>query len=272
MVKDLTIYNKSESLVEQVQFILKQNEVLGIVGESGSGKSLICRALLNLLPKGMHVKGEVLFEDKNILTLRPKELNALRGQQIAMIIQNPMTAFSPIFTIGNQLIETVRTHTKFSKEESKNQIIAVFKQLLLKNPEEILKKYPHELSGGMLQRIVIATTILMRPKVIIADEPTTALDSITQLEVIEVIKEVQQLLGCGLIIVSHDLGVISSLAQNVLVMQHGQQIEYGTLYDVFSKPTQPYTQHLFKTKQLVSKKFENIVGGEASVITSNEYY
>lgn len=260
-VQNLTINHRQQTLVEGVHFSLKEKGCLGIVGESGSGKSLTCRALINLLPKGIEAEGQVMFQKENLLTLPHAKMRAIRGQDIAMIVQNSMTAFNPIFTIGHQLVESLRTHKQLSKEQAKALIIESFTQLLLKDPEQILKKYPYELSGGMLQRIVISIAVLMQPKIIIADEPTTALDSITQLEVIKVLQEVKQLLQCGLIIVSHDLGVISALAEDILVMKKGQQVEYGTIDELFSNPKEAYTQHLFNTKFAISKKYNDMLGG-----------
>ncbi|MEK5230652.1 ABC transporter ATP-binding protein [Lysinibacillus sp. FSL K6-0232] len=260
-VDALTIKLKEQYLVQNVHFDLHQHQCLGIVGESGSGKSITCKAIMGLLPQNFTTDGQIWWDNKNLLEASPSEIRALRGNDISMILQNPMTAFNPIFTIGNQMQEMIRAHLQVSKGEALEMACAALSKMLLKQPEVILKKYPHELSGGMLQRIMIANALVLNPSLIIADEPTTALDAVTQKEVMYELQQLQQELDSSMIIISHDLAVVANLAQDVLVMNHGQQVEHGSVEQIFANPKDDYTRYLLNTKLAMLKKYESVLGG-----------
>ena len=215
-------------LVRDVHFRLEPGTCLGVVGESGSGKSLTCLALLGLAPPSLRVSGSVRFDGIDLLRAGRETVRGIRGKRIAMIVQQPMTAFDPLYSMGAQLLETLRATTPFfSEKESMGRIVAALEMMHIHNPLDVLKKYPYQLSGGMLQRCMIAVALLQRPDIIIADEPTTALDSMNQREVVAQFRWIREEFGTSLIFVSHDLGVVHQLAQEVLVMKDGVGVEYG---------------------------------------------
>ena len=215
-------------IVRDVHFCLEPGTCLGVVGESGSGKSLTCLALLGLAPPSLRVSGSVRFGGIDLLQAGRETVRGIRGKRIAMIVQQPMTAFDPLYSMGAQLLETLRATTSvFSEKESRGRIIEALEMMHIHNPSDMLKKYPYQLSGGMLQRCMIAVALLQRPDIIIADEPTTALDSMNQREVVAQFHWIRERFGTSLILVSHDLGVVRQLAQEVLVMKDGVGVEYG---------------------------------------------
>ena len=237
-------------IVRDVHFCLEPGTCLGVVGESGSGKSLTCLALLGLAPPSLRVSGSVRFGGIDLLQAGRETVRGIRGKRIAMIVQQPMTAFDPLYSMGAQLLETLRATTSvFSEKESRGRIIEAL---------DMLKKYPYQLSGGMLQRCMIAVALLQRPDIIIADEPTTALDSMNQREVVAQFHRIRERFGTSLILVSHDLGVVRQLAQEVLVMKDGVGVEYGGA-ELFSAPRHPYTRYLVDTRAMLSKAFERVM-------------
>ena len=232
-------------IVRDVHFCLEPGTCLGVVGESGSGKSLTCLALLGLAPPSLRAGRETV--------------RGIRGKRIAMIVQQPMTAFDPLYSMGAQLLETLRATTSvFSEKESRGRIVETLEMMHIHNPSDMLKKYPYQLSGGMLQRCMIAVALLLRPDIIIADEPTTALDSMNQREVVAQFHWIRERFGTSLILVSHDLGVVRQLAQEVLVMKDGVGVEYGGA-ELFSAPRHPYTRYLVDTRATLSKAFERVM-------------
>lgn len=218
----------NEVIVHGSSFVVSKNKCLSIVGESGSGKSMTTKAILGLTNPWLKISGSAKYKGKNLIGLKQSELRKIRGKNICMIPQDAMTSFDPLYTIGYQMIETFVENLGISKEESKKLAIESLDKMLINNPEEVIKKYPHQLSGGMLQRCMIAIAIAMKPDIIIADEPTTALDSINQREVVEEFKRLRDVTGTSLIFISHDLGVVQSLADDILVMKNGECVEYGT--------------------------------------------
>ncbi len=246
-VKNLVVSFKTFSGKVQaargVNFYLNEGETLAIVGESGSGKTVASLMLLRLIQSSqMKVEnGEILFYGRDLLTLSEKEMQNIRGKDIAMIFQDPMVSLNPTMRIGNQIMEGLIKHKKLSTDEAKRKVIELLILVGIPNPEERFKQYPFEFSGGMRQRAMIAMAIAMEPKLLIADEPTTALDVITQAQILEIIKNLQRTLKTSVIFITHNLGVVANVADRVAVMYAGQVIEVGTLDEIFYNPQHPYT-------------------------------
>lgn len=245
----------NEVIVHGSSFVVSKNKCLSIVGESGSGKSMTTKAILGLTNPWLKISGSAKYKGKNLIGLKQSELRKIRGKNICMIPQDAMTSFDPLYTIGYQMIETFVENLGISKEESKKLAIESLDKMLINNPEEVIKKYPHQLSGGMLQRCMIAIAIAMKPDIIIADEPTTALDSINQREVVEEFKRLRDVTGTSLIFISHDLGVVQSLADDILVMKNCECVEYGTAKKIFENPQHEYTKYLIDTRVSLTESF-----------------
>ena len=212
--------------VDGVSFSLDKGKTLGIVGESGSGKSVTSNTIMRLLPKnGKVVNGEILFEGKDIAKLKEKEMLKIRGQEISMIFQDPMTALDPVFRIGDQVMEVILAHNKMPKEEARKMAIKALEMVGISQAEKRMESYPHEFSGGMRQRVMIAMAIALEPKLIIADEPTTALDVTVQFQVLDLLKDLQKKMGTSVILVTHNLGVVWSMCDTVMVMYAGKTVE-----------------------------------------------
>ncbi len=227
--------------VRGVDFTLAAGEVLGIVGESGSGKSVTALASMGLLPKSAQVRGSIRFQGREILGLKEKQLTKVRGTGIAMIFQDPMTSLNPVYTIGWQIAEAILAHQDISKNAAKQRAIELLAKVGIPNPAERVDNYPHEFSGGMRQRAVIAIAMANDPEVILADEPTTALDVTVQAQVLDSLRTALTETGAALLLITHDLGVIAGIADRVLVMYAGRAVETGTAEDVFYRPSMPYT-------------------------------
>jgi oligopeptide/dipeptide ABC transporter ATP-binding protein len=227
--------------VRGIDFSLAPGEVLGIVGESGSGKSVTALATMGLLPKGAQVRGSIRFDGAELLTLKEKQLTKVRGTGIAMIFQDPMTSLNPVYTIGWQIAEAILAHQDISKDAAMARAVDLLDKIGIPNPAERVDNYPHEFSGGMRQRAVIAIAMANDPEVILADEPTTALDVTVQAQVLNSLKTAMAETGAALLLITHDLGVIAGLADRVLVMYAGRPVEIGTAEDVFYRPSMPYT-------------------------------
>lgn len=233
--------------VRGVSFCVKKGECMAIVGESGSGKTVTSKAILGLIegPVGEIKKdSEMLFEGKNILEFNEKEWRSFRGKDAAMIFQDPMTSLDPTMKIGRQIMESVLLHNKVSKEEAKNRALELLKMVNIPNPEDRFNQYPYEFSGGMRQRVVIAIALACNPKLMIADEPTTALDVTIQAQIMKLLKEIQTENNTAVIMITHDLGVVAGMADYITVMYSGNIVEYGTVYDIFNAPKHPYTHAL----------------------------
>ncbi|GEN30103.1 peptide/nickel transport system ATP-binding protein [Cerasibacillus quisquiliarum] len=235
--------------VRGVDLSVKKGETLAIVGESGSGKSVTAKSIIGLLPKrnAMIDKGEIWFENKNLLTLNNKQMKKIRGAKIAMIFQDPMTALNPTMKVGKQVMESAIKHLNLSKKEARNKAVELLNLVGISNPETRLNQYPHEFSGGMRQRIVIAMALSCNPKLLIADEPTTALDVTIQAQILDLLKHIQKETGTAIIFITHDLGVVSNIADSVAVMYAGKIIEKGTVEEVLLKPNHPYSWGLLKS-------------------------
>jgi len=228
--------------VDGVTFALERGRVLGIVGESGSGKSVTCLSMLGLTPKRRtSVTGSALFKGRDLLTMGDRELRAVRGAEIAMIFQDPMTSLNPVRTVGFQLTEAIRLHGRVPKREAETRARDALAAVGIPNPAERLKAFPMELSGGMRQRVMIAMALLNEPDLLIADEPTTALDVTTQAQVLALIRSLRERTSASIILITHDLGVIADLCDDVLVMYAGRPVEQGAVRDIFGNPQHPYT-------------------------------
>ena len=247
-VKGLKINFKTYAGIVQavrgVDFSLEEGETLAIVGESGSGKSVTSNALMRLIPQppGIYEAGEILFEGRDLLKLSELEMTKIRGNDIAMIFQDPMTALNPTIRVGKQIMEVILTHNKqVTKEQAKQRAIELLAEVGIPFPEKRFKQYPHEFSGGMRQRVVIAIALAAEPKLLIADEPTTALDVTIQAQILELMKNIQKKNKNSIIFITHDLGVVANVADKVAVMYAGQIVEYGDVNEIFYNPKHPYT-------------------------------
>ena len=242
--------------VRDVSFELGHGEILGIVGESGSGKSVTSLAVMQLIPNppGRIEHGEILFENNNLLNLSKKEIHAIRGNQIAMIFQEPMISLNPIHTAGRQVMEPLLLHTTSSKKVSSQRTLELLKLVGIPAPEQRLKEYPHQLSGGMRQRVMIAMALACEPKLLIADEPTTALDVTIQAQILKLIKELQRETHAGVIMITHNLGVVAETCDRVAVMYTGNIVEQAEVKDLFSKPLHPYTEGLLQSIPRITKE------------------
>lgn len=239
---------KPVPVVTDVSITVEEGEILGLVGESGSGKSVTAKNVMRLLPTppASVLSGEILFKGRDILKLSEKEMRSVRGNEISMIFQEPMTSLNPVYTCGNQIMEAVMLHQHVDKKTARAKAEEMLKLVGMSMPEERLKNYPHELSGGMRQRVIIAMALCSNPSLLIADEPTTALDPTIQAQILELIGELQKKLGMSVLYITHDLGVVAELCHRVVVMYAGMVMEVAQTEDLFSKPAHPYTQGLMK--------------------------
>jgi len=233
--------------VDGVSFYVDEKETLGIVGESGSGKSLSSLSILRLVPKPGHIiDGKILFEGRDLLTLSEKQIRKIRGEKISMVLQDPMTSLNPAFTVGNQIGESITTHLKYKGAALKARIIEMLKQVKIPSPETRIHAYPHQMSGGMKQRVVGAIAISCRPRLLIADEPTTSLDVTIQAQYLELLKELQREMGMSLIFITHDFGIVADICDRVAVMYAGQIVESAPVRAIFYEPAHPYTAALLQ--------------------------
>lgn len=252
-IKDLQVsfdtYAGEVKAIRSVDINVKQGGVLAIVGESGCGKSVTSQAILRLLPQPpARIKsGEILFDGTDLLSLTEKQMREIRGAQISMIFQDPMTSLNPTMTVGNQIAEVIMAHQSVSKAEAMNKAIEMLEMVGIPNPDARVKQYPHEFSGGMRQRVMIAIALACQPKLLIADEPTTALDVTIQAQIIDLMKDLQKSLKTSIIIITHDLGVVADIAEDVVVMYAGKVVERGSLEDIFYESKHPYTWGLMKS-------------------------
>jgi oligopeptide/dipeptide ABC transporter ATP-binding protein len=229
--------------VRDVSFTVSPGEVLGIVGESGSGKSVTMLSVMGLIqsPPGRIVGGEVLFEGRDLLQLSPGELRHVRGAEIGMIFQEPLSSLNPVFTIGDQLDEALRVHRRISKAEARKHSVEMLEMVNIASPERVVDDYPHQLSGGMCQRVMLAVALACRPRLLIADEPTTALDISTQDQLLALVRQLQADLGLAVVWITHDLGIVAGLADRVVVMYAGEVMEQAAVDDLYDLPAHPYT-------------------------------
>lgn len=232
--------------VDDVSFSVKKGQTLGIVGESGCGKSVTSLSIMRLIQKpGLIDSGKVLFKGQNLLDLPEDKMREIRGNEIAMIFQEPMTSLNPVYTIGDQIEEAILLHQKeLNKQQARERAIEMLRLVGIPAPEKRFFEYPHQLSGGMRQRVMIAMAISCNPELLIADEPTTALDVTIQAQILDLMRKLQKDFGAGMILITHDLGVVAEMCQEVAVMYAGRVVEYGTVEDIFYRPKHPYTKGL----------------------------
>lgn len=270
-IKDLEVFFKSSQgivkAVNKANINTRDGKTTAIVGESGSGKSVTSLAIMGLLDKSSleKISGEINFEGKNLLKSSPEELRRIRGNEISMIFQEPMTSLNPALKVGYQMSEVFRTHFKMDKKTAKEKSIEMIKKVEIPRPEEVYNSYPHELSGGMRQRIMIAMALSSYPKLLIADEPTTALDVTIQKEVLELMKKLKEDMNTSIIFISHDLGVVSDIADYVNVMYAGKLVERAKAEDIFKRPLHPYTRGLIKAIPSAHKKKDELYTIRGSV-------
>ncbi|HMF58689.1 MAG TPA: ABC transporter ATP-binding protein [Pyrinomonadaceae bacterium] len=234
--------------VNGVSFYLDKGELLGLVGESGCGKSITALSVMRLIsPPGKIVDGEIIFDGKNLLKLSDEEMREIRGDDIAMIFQDPMTSLNPVYTVGEQIAEALRLHRKLSRKEAKRAAIEAMKEVAIPDPARRVDDYPHQLSGGMRQRVMIAMALACDPKLLIADEPTTALDVTIQAQILELLDELRRTRELAVLLITHDLGVVAEVADRVCVMYTGRIVEESTVEELFARPKHPYTEGLLRS-------------------------
>lgn len=246
--------------VDKVSFTIDKGKIVGIVGESGCGKSVMSLSIMHLLPKGIGKirGGEILFDGKDITHYNDKQMNKIRGKDISMIFQEPMTALNPVFSIGYQIEEVLFNHMDISKKEAREKSVSLLRSVGISRAEEIVEEYPHQLSGGMRQRVMIAMAIACQPQLLIADEPTTALDVTVQAQILDLLKEIQSINDMAIMLITHDLGVVAEMCDDVIVMYAGEIVERTTVEKLFANPKHPYTQKLLESIPRMEVKQERL--------------
>jgi peptide/nickel transport system ATP-binding protein len=245
-VRDLKVEFPTEDglvrAVDGVSFSVERGQTIAIVGESGSGKSVTSQAIMGLHNrKSANISGQVILEGEDLIAMSDEEVRKLRGQKMAMIFQDPLSSLHPFYTVGKQLVEAVRVHQDISKDDARKQAVAMLERVGIPNPDRRINDYPHQLSGGMRQRVMIAMALLNSPTLLIADEPTTALDVTVQAQILELLKDLQRDFNTAIILITHDLGVVADVADEVVVMYGGRLVEHGAVHDIFHRPEMPYT-------------------------------
>ena len=269
-----TIRNKRNSYhaIENVSFSVDQGEILGIVGESGCGKSMTALSILRLVSTSpVYITGgSILYRGQDLLKLDEADIRAIRGNKISMIFQEPMTSLNPVYTVGSQITETIRLHQKVSRDQAWKQALHMLQIVGIPAPEQRIREYPHQLSGGMRQRVMIAMALACRPELLIADEPTTALDVTIQAQILEELRQLKKEFGMSIILITHDLGVVADMTQNMLVMYGGEVVEYGATLQLFQHPKHPYTVGLLRSIPRLDETVEklNVIQGTVPSLDS----
>jgi oligopeptide transport system ATP-binding protein len=257
--------------VDGVSFSVDKGRTLGIVGESGSGKSVTALSIMGLLPRppAKIVSGEVLFEGRDLVTLKERALEDLRGREIAMIFQDPMTSLNPVQRIGTQIAEVLVLHTDLPKEAIRERCVALLREVGIPQPEARLEDYPHQFSGGMRQRVMIAMALALDPELLIADEPTTALDVTVQAQIMSLLAELQRERNMGLMLITHDMGVVADVADRISIMYAGRIVEEAPVYDIYGRPAHPYTKALLESIPRLDRTGSqlNVIGGLPPALT-----
>jgi len=276
-LKELKTYFNTEDgvakAVDGVSYSLNKQETLGLVGESGCGKSVTALSIMRLIPSppGFFAGGEIRFDGRDLLPVSEAEMRKIRGNQISMIFQEPMTSLNPVYTCGSQIAEAIMLHQKLSSKEARNKSIEMLNLVGIPAPKQRFGEYPHQLSGGMRQRVMIAMALSCNPALLIADEPTTALDVTVQAQILELINRLQSELGMGVIMITHDLGVIAEVSKQVAVMYASKIVEFGSVSQIFSNPLHPYTQGLLKSIPKIGEKIDRLNVIDGSVPPSTHF-
>lgn len=259
--------------VDGVSFSIESGKTLAIVGESGCGKTVTALSILQLIPQppGEFVSGSIEFDGVNLLKVSREELRSIRGGKIGMVFQEPGTSLNPVYTVGNQIAEAISLHRKLSKSELREEVLRSLRAVRVSDPERRIDQYPHEMSGGMKQRVMIAMALSCHPKLLIADEPTTAVDVTIQARILELLRQMQAERGMGILLITHDLGVVAELADEVAVMYAGQVIERAPVEELFANPRHPYTQGLFASLPRVDRRDSRLVAIEGSVPAATSF-
>lgn len=258
----LQSHHKETELVRGVSFAVAPGECLGILGESGSGKSMSMKAAMGLLDHSFHVTGSAQFQGEELLGKSAEELRRLRGGKVGIILQNPMTCFDPLYRIGQQIAETFSAHNNWTAEEIHARSLELLEKMRIRNPEEVLEKYPHQLSGGMLQRIMIGIATAMKQALLIADEPTTAIDAITQYEILNELLQIKENHNTAMIFISHDLNAISRVADRIVVLNHGAVVDRGDFQHILHHAQDPYTKLLVEKRADVMRRYTAVLNGK----------
>lgn len=262
-VKNLSVVFKQKkqekTIIDDISFDLKQGECMGILGESGSGKSISVKAILGLLDNNFAISGQAIFNGKDLLKESKENLRKMRGQEITMVLQNPMTCFDPLCSVGEQILETFATHLNKDRDAIYKLAIEVLNKMFINSPDEVMAKYPHQLSGGMLQRVMIGIAMALQPKLLVADEPTTAIDAITQYEILEQFIRIKNSKQTSMIFITHDLGAISRIADRIIVMNSGKIVDRGDFKHILNNASDPYTKLLIEKKLAVMKCYRKVV-------------
>src|SRR3954470_22998338 len=262
-VSDLRTYFHTEEgvvrAVDDLSFKLEQGRTLGIVGESGSGKSVTSLTIMRLLASTAHIEsGQISFLGKDLVGLPERQMQSIRGRYITMIFQEPMTSLNPVFTVGAQIMEAIMLHQKVDKAAARQKAIELLREVKIKNPEQRVDAYPHQMSGGQKQRVMIAMALSCNPQLLIADEPTTALDVTVQAQILEILRRLRDTRGMAVIFITHDLGVIAEIADDVLVMYRGEEVEYAPVLEIFTNPKHPYTKGLLACRPRLETKYRRL--------------
>jgi peptide/nickel transport system ATP-binding protein len=256
-IENLTLKIKNKTLIDSISFEIETGEIFALVGESGSGKSLTSLSIMRLLPNSIKItNGDILLRDKSLFKLPEYQMQKVRGKSIAMIFQEPMSALNPVMSIGKQVAEVIRLHLNLEESEIKNRVISLFNEVSIKEPKQRYNWYPHQLSGGQKQRVMIAMALACEPDLLIADEPTTALDVTIQAQVLQLLKEIQKHRSLSILFITHDMGVVAQMADQIAVMRYGKIVEQNSADNFFSNPTHPYTKQLLQDIRIVKSKKE----------------
>jgi len=271
-IKNLNVWYKTKKVLNGISFDIEEGKTIGLVGESGCGKTTIGLSIMGLLPKDAKVYGTIEYKEKNILSFSQSELQKIRGSKISIIFQDPKSYLDPLFTVGNQIKETILSHQKLSKKEANNMTIELLKKVGIPKPEIRMNEYPHSFSGGMLQRVMIAQAISSNPELLIADEPTTALDVTIQAQILNLLHELKDEIGMSILLITHNFGIIAQMSDYVVVIYGGEVFEIGESIEIFDNPFHPYTKLLISSisKQIAS--FENGIFPRDEQISGCKFY
>lgn len=258
--------------VDGINFSLSEGETLAVVGESGCGKSVTSLSVLRLIEKpGKIIEGEILYKGRDLAKLTEREMEKIRGNDISMIFQEPMTSLNPVFPVGYQIMESLQAHQKLDKHSAQKKAITLLNLVGIPTPEKCVNYFPHQLSGGMRQRVMIAMALACAPKILIADEPTTALDVTIQAQILRLMKGLQEKTKTSILMITHDLGIVAQVAQNVMVMYAGQMVEYADVHTIFKKPQHPYTKGLLLSIPKLTEERETLYNIKGSVPSAKDY-